>query len=194
MKSSSSKAPRKKSNGISARSRAKAASVQPETASAGKPAPQFVVSDDVSDLSDNRAHPGPLPQEKNKPGRPAELTFEKVQAVSDNIALGMPEEEACFAEDVSYDAFKKALQRKPEWKLAQRKAQAQFMKGALLNIAAGNPGWQGGAWILERRHKPHFSRNDISIQNTNLNVFELSPEDTAIVQRHAREMFATKRN
>lgn len=97
---------------------------------------------------------------KNKGGRPAKLTLALVEEIGDCIALGMTEEQACLLVGVSYKSFKSAQTRKPEFAVAIKERQAVFLDEALKAIRGGIQGWQGRAWILERRHKPQFNRTD----------------------------------
>lgn len=97
---------------------------------------------------------------KKKPGRPAKITLEVAQKIGRLIAKGMTEEQACCRVEVNLEAFRKACQRHPEFVPSIKKAQADFLDDALTDIRMGKPGWQGAAWILERRHKPQFNRTE----------------------------------
>lgn len=99
---------------------------------------------------------------KGKGGRPPTLTLEKVKAVGDLIAMGLTEEQACRAEGVNPSTFGPACSRNPEFGNALKDAQAHFLKSAVRLIASGVQGWQGTAWLLERRHKAQFAR----VENT----------------------------
>lgn len=93
-------------------------------------------------------------------GRPPILTLERVQAVGELIALGLTEEQACMAEGINPETFGPACCRNGEFRNALKEKQAEFLANAVRHIAAGATGWQGRAWLLERRHKPQFSRSE----------------------------------
>jgi len=93
-------------------------------------------------------------------GRPRLITVEKVQAIGDLIALGLTEEQACLAEGVNPATFGPACCRNEGFRNALKAKQAEFLAKAVRLIAAGTTGWQGLAWLLERRHKPQFSRSE----------------------------------
>lgn len=144
---------------------------------------------------------------KHAGGRPRTVTLEKVKGVGNWIALGMTEEQACLAEEVSYAALKKAQQRRPEFVLAIKRAQVQFLKRALSSIANGGEvralrlesgalverlmPWTGLAWLLERRHKPQFNRTDgaLAIAVGAEGGAFFTEADLADLARMAKEMF-----
>jgi len=97
---------------------------------------------------------------KPKGGRPPIVTLEKVQAIGDLIALGLTEDQACRAEGVNPATFGPACCRNEGFRNALKEKQAEFLAKAVRHIAAGATGWQGMAWLLERRHKPQFSRSE----------------------------------
>ena len=84
--------------------------------------------------------------------------------------------ELLHPDDAGYDQARKLfngmINRRPavvarcrnaDFEEAIKKGMALFMDKALDKIAAGLAGWQGCAWILERRHKPQFSRTDQAV-------------------------------
>lgn len=101
-------------------------------------------------------------QKKRRVGRPTTLTLEKVVAVGELIALGLTEDQACRAEKVNPATFGPACCNNPIFSNALKDAQAVFLADAVRSIYSGVIGWQGKAWILERRHKSQFAR----IENT----------------------------
>jgi hypothetical protein len=75
------------------------------------------------------------------------------------IAKGMTEEQACLRVGINHSSLRTAKHRNPEFETAIKKGQADFLDEALDMIAKGGRGWQGLAWILERRHGDQFRRN-----------------------------------
>jgi len=91
-------------------------------------------------------------------GRPAIITLPIVQHIGQLIAKGMTEEQACLRVGVNHMSFRTARQRNPEFESAIKQAQADYMDESLDIVGKGKPGWQGRAWILERRHGDQFRR------------------------------------
>ena len=56
-------------------------------------------------------------------------------------------------------SFRTARQRNPDFESAVKEAQANYLEESLDIIGKGGRGWQGRAWILERRHGDQFRRN-----------------------------------
>ena len=123
-------------------------------------------------------------QAKRGPGRPATITLDVVENVARLIAKGMTEEQACVRVGVNHASLRTSRHRNPEFETAIKKAQAEFLDAALDRIAAGQRGWQGLAWILERRHGGQFRRNlaiDMPAQSRNLE--HLSEEELERIAR-----------
>lgn len=112
------------------------------------------------------------PSESRKPGRPISVvTLEVVHAIGLEIARGLTIEQACLnmTPTVSPASLRSACKRNPLLSLEMEKAKAIFLANATASIYAGERGWQGKAWILERRHRQQFSRNETTIMNSNEN-------------------------
>lgn len=92
-------------------------------------------------------------------GRPATITLPVVEEVARLIAKGMTEEQACLRVGVVHASLRTAKHRNPEFETAIKRAQAEFLDKSLDIIGKGERGWQGRAWILERRHGSQFRRN-----------------------------------
>src|SRR5262245_20026526 len=106
----------------------------------------------------------PLPAEGTTPqtrgrGRPATITLPVIEEVGRLIAKGMTEEQACIQVGIKHSSFRTAKHRNPEFETAIKEAQAAYVDKALDVIGKGGRGWQGPAWILERRHGDQFRRN-----------------------------------
>jgi len=96
---------------------------------------------------------------KRGPGRPAMITLALIQQVGQLIAKGLTEEQACLRVGINLASFRTARSRNPEFEAAIKQAKADFLDQAIDTIAKGGRGWQGLAWLLERRHGDQFRRN-----------------------------------
>lgn len=141
------------------------------------------------------------PKPKRKPGRPQTITLAVVQEIAEDIGYGMTHEQACDAAGVKLKSLEMACSRNPEFVGAIKRGQAFFLRRALRSIADGGEycpllkalrPWTGLAWILERRHKPQFSRLDAHAHVTQSGGLLLTAEDEAELQRLAFEMFGKK--
>lgn len=116
------------------------------------------------------------------------ITLALARQLGAKIGKGMPEEFACHLLGIKYPAWLKAKERHPEFVEAVKGQQAIFMDTALDGIQAGLPGWQGLAWILERRHKPHFDRTREAVELHATNAIAFTPDQMADLSRLAHEM------
>jgi hypothetical protein len=101
---------------------------------------------------------GTTPAQRGR-GRPATITLALVQDVARLIAKGMTEEQACIRVGINHASFRTAKSRNPEFESAIKEAHANYLDESLDIIGKGGRGWQGRAWILERRHGDQFRRN-----------------------------------
>lgn len=92
-------------------------------------------------------------------GRPASITLPVVQDVARLIAKGLTEEQACLRVGINHASLRTAKHRHAEYETAIKEAQADYLDESLDIIGKGGRGWQGRAWILERRHGDQFRRN-----------------------------------
>jgi hypothetical protein len=91
----------------------------------------------------------------SKPGADSKITPELVYRVSELVAKGISIRLALEAECVTFDAYKKHLQRHPELRAVQAAAKIKF-----LNVTIGLISKKNGPmlrWLLERRHSRDFS-------------------------------------
>lgn len=122
---------------------------------------------------------GAPPRDPVRGGRPSKLTREIIDGLCENLGTGAYIETCCKAEGISdtvfYDWLKKGLALLTLIEAAQEaghappvldehetllamfadrieKADATGEIGLLKNIRAGAPGWQGSAWIAQRRY------------------------------------------
>jgi hypothetical protein len=115
------------------------------------------------------------PETQRGPGRPPIITLAVVEKVAQLIAKGMTEEQACTRVGVNHSSLRTARHRNPEIETVIKRAQAEFLDESLDYIAAGKRGWQGRAWILERRHGDQFRRT--TGMELNAQVGPFSPAD-----------------
>ena len=140
-----------------------------------------------------KKHAAPVLERKRSAGRPATLTLEIVRRIGELVAHGLTHEQACLACDVAPRTLEKALERKPAFVGTIKKAHADFLVAAVADIRAGTNGWQGAAWLLERRHKPQFNRQDQTLQASGGQVeFSLSSEQFAELSAIARRHFTQR--
>ncbi len=130
-----------------------------------------------------------LASRKRRPGRPAKVTLAQIEQIGQDIALGLTEEQACVRQRVNLNSFRTAKRRNPAFESVIQIARADFAYQALKDIREGKRGWQGAAWILERRHQPQFARAYVAVPQdptAAVTVNQLSPE----IEQGAREIFA----
>jgi len=93
----------------------------------------------------------------SKPGPESKITVELIHRVSKLVARGVPIRLALQAESVTFDAYKKHLQRHPELAAIQAAAKIKFLQVCTDVISAkGGPTLR---WLLERRHSRDFGPN-----------------------------------
>lgn len=107
------------------------------------------------------------------------ITVAVVEEVARLMAKGMPEKYACALVGVSAETFGPAVSRNAELKAVHTRILAEFIRdsldiivkgGEVIRMATGEMvdgepvvqekvmPWTGRAWILERRHKPDFTK------------------------------------
>src|SRR5262245_6058008 len=91
-------------------------------------------------------------------GRPTLYTPELANRLADHIAAGLTDEEAAALEDISADCINRWRKGNREFCEAVKKAEAQRLRRRLTRIEAGEQGWQGTAWALERIYPHRFAR------------------------------------
>jgi hypothetical protein len=102
----------------------------------------------------NGKHPG---------GRPTKKTPELIAKLTHALAVGLPDEEACalvMIERCTLDAWRN---EDDQFSYMLKSARAQKMVNRIGRIDDGEPGWQGSAWMLERRYPQHFSRPELNM-------------------------------
>jgi hypothetical protein len=97
-------------------------------------------------------------------GRPTLYTPELADRLADHIAAGLTDEEAAALENISCDCINRWRKGNREFCEAVKKAEAQRLRRRLTRIEAGEQGWQGTAWALERIYPHRFARPEVMNQ------------------------------
>jgi hypothetical protein len=104
-------------------------------------------------------------------GRPTIYTPELAARLADHIATGLTDEEAAAFEGIDAGCLTNWRHSNPQFLGTIKSAEAQRLKLRLARIEAGESGWQGTAWALERIYPQRFARpevlNNIAILNGN---------------------------
>ena len=82
-------------------------------------------------------------------GRPTKRTPEVVAKIAEAVAIGLTDREAGLLAGVRHDTMTE-WRKDPEFSEAMERATAQRLLLRLERIEAGEQGWQGTAWALER--------------------------------------------
>ena len=114
-------------------------------------------------------------------GRPTLYTPELANRLAENIAVGLTDEEAAALEGISADCINRWRKSNPEFREAIKKAEAQRLKLRLAKIEAGEQGWQGTAWALERIYPARFARPEVLNQIAVVNQAGKAPAERVII-------------
>jgi hypothetical protein len=82
-------------------------------------------------------------------GRPTKRTAEVVAKIAEAVAIGLTDREAGLLAGVRHDTMTE-WRKDPEFSEAIERATAERLLLRLERIEAGEQGWQGTAWVLER--------------------------------------------
>ena len=93
-------------------------------------------------------------------GRPTKRTPEVVAKIAEAVAIGLTDEEAALLAGINPDTMTE-WRKDPEFSGAIKRATAQRLLLRLGRIEAGEQGWQGTAWALERLHPARFARPEV---------------------------------
>lgn len=134
----------------------------------------------------------PSPPAKRPRGKPPTITLANVQHVASLIAQGVPARYAT-AGVCTETYWCELLVKRPDYGEIVAHAKQTFIEEATARIKAGDKGWQGPAWLLERRYVEDFG---IKIQpNVQVNVgIGIMGEQVAQIQQIARQKFGTSRS
>jgi hypothetical protein len=83
--------------------------------------------------------------------------------IAEAVATGLTDEEAALLAGINPDTMTE-WRKDPEFSGAIKKATAQRLLLRLERIEAGEQGWQGTAWALERLYPHRFSRPEVMNQ------------------------------
>lgn len=137
------------------------------------------------------ATPTTAPKKRGRPapkmGRPVTITVAVAETIGRNVARGMTVEQACIFARVKPDSYDHAVQQRPAIFTAHQKAFTTFIDRALADIRAGKKGWQGAAWILERRHGVQFRLQQRVELDGKLEACGISEDDWKRLRRAAQE-------
>ncbi len=96
-------------------------------------------------------------------GRPSKRTPEVVATIAAAIATGLTDEEASLLAGINPDTMTE-WRKDPEFSGAIKRATAERLLLRLERIEAGEQGWQGTAWALERLYPHRFARPEVMNQ------------------------------
>ena len=96
-------------------------------------------------------------------GRPTKRTPEVVAKIAEAIASGLTDREAGLLAGIRHDTMTE-WRKDPEFSEAIEKATAGRLLMRLERIEAGEQGWQGTAWALERLYPQRFARPEVMNQ------------------------------
>lgn len=91
------------------------------------------------------------PEDKLKVGAPSKLTPQMQIDIIHDLKKGLYVESICPAYGIDVTTFYRWLRTRPEFRQAIKMAEAELQGACLGTIASGTEGWQGSAWIMERR-------------------------------------------
>lgn len=107
---------------------------------------------------------------KNLGGRPSKLTQEVIDTICEHVGQGVPYDKACWLADVSeriVQMWKKQGESDESdgkdtmharFFRAVKKAEANNIIEMTQRIRYGHENWTSAAWLLERRHKEHYGK------------------------------------
>ena len=96
-------------------------------------------------------------------GRPTKRSPEVIAKIAEAVAIGLTDEEASLLAGINPDTMTQ-WRKEPEFSGAIKRAGAQRLLLRLERIEAGEQGWQGTAWALERLHPARFARPEVMNQ------------------------------
>jgi hypothetical protein len=103
-----------------------------------------------------------LAKTKHPGGRPTKRTDEITTHIAEAISYGLTDEEAAAVVGIDDDTLRR-WRKIPEFCGAIKTAVAARKLARLKRIEAGEPGWQGTAWAMERQYPESFARPEIQL-------------------------------
>ena len=113
-------------------------------------------------------------------GRPTKRTPEVVARIAEAVAIGLTDEEAALLAGINPDTMTES-RKDSEFSGSIKRAGAQRLLLRLERIEAGEQGWQGTAWALERLHPARFARPEVMNQIAVVNQAGKAPAERVIV-------------
>ena len=113
-------------------------------------------------------------------GRPSKRTPEVVAKIAEAVAIGLTDREAGLLAGVRHDTMTE-WRKEREFSEAIERATAQRLLLRLGRVEAGEQGWQGTAWALERLHPARFARPEVLNQIAVVNAGGKAPAERVIV-------------
>ena len=113
-------------------------------------------------------------------GRPTKRTPEVVAKIAEAVAIGLTDREAGLLAGVRHDTMTE-WRKEREFSEAIERATVQRLLLRLGRIEAGEQGWQGTAWALERLHPARFARPKVMNQIAVVNAGGKAPAERVIV-------------
>jgi len=113
-------------------------------------------------------------------GRPTKRTPEVVAKIAEAVAVGLTDREAGLLAGDRHDTMTE-WRKDPEFSEAIERATAQRLLLRLGRVEAGEQGWQGTAWALERLHPARFARPEVLNQIAVVNAGGKAPVERVIV-------------
>ena len=100
---------------------------------------------------------------ENGPPMNGKRTPEMVAKIAEAVAIGLTDEEAALLAGINPDTMTE-WRKDPEFSGAIKRATAERLLLRLERIEAGEQGWQGTAWALERIYPHRFARPEVMNQ------------------------------
>ena len=99
---------------------------------------------------------------KHPGGRPTKRTPEITARIAEAISFGLSDEETAGLVGIDDDTLTQ-WRKIPEFSGAIKSAVANRKLARLKRIEAGEPGWQGTAWAMERQYPERFAKPEIQL-------------------------------
>ena len=113
-------------------------------------------------------------------GRPTKRTPEVVAKIAEAIAIGLTDAEAAVLAEIDPDTMRE-WRKDPKFSGAIKRAEAARLVLRLKRVEAGEQGWQGTAWALERLYPHRFARPEVMNQISVVNQREKASAERVIV-------------
>ena len=108
--------------------------------------------------------------------KPIQLSAKTLKSIAESLFLAYTAEQAAYMAGVSKNTLAR-IKDSPTWVEILSQA-AQLEKPYRQKIYKGEPGWQGAAWMLERKYASQFARPDIQLS---LNTSNTTTNQTIVI-------------